>query len=39
MLAVLHKVSQVNLLVAKDRLCRPVIFLCKKCQDSIATTQ
>ena len=29
MMAVFHKVSQVNLLVAKDRLCRPVIFYAK----------
>ena len=29
MLAVFHKVSQVNFLDAKDRLCRPVIFYAK----------
>ena len=29
MLAVFHKISQVNFLNAKDRLCRPVIFYAK----------
>ena len=29
MLAVFHKVSQVNCLNAKDRLCRPVMFYAK----------